>query len=172
MLRLTLVRHAKSSWDYAELSDFERPLNARGRRDAPVMARRLAAELQQPVRLVSSPALRAITTAHAFAEAFGIGHSAIRVEPRIYEASAGTLLTIARELDDADHQVLMFGHNPGLSELAVMLAQCPFADLPTCAVASFRFDTAHWREVRRGGGVLERYDFPKKDGGKDARDAD
>lgn len=163
MRRLILVRHAKSSWDYAELSDFERPLNTRGRRDAPAMAKRLAAALQPPVKLVSSPALRAITTAHIFAEAYGIPHLAIRVEPGIYEASHGTLLGLVQQLDDADQQVLLFGHNPGLSELALMLARCTFADLPTCAVATLRFDAASWREVRRGGGVLERYDYPKKD---------
>ena len=163
MRRLTLVSHAKSSGDDAELADFERPLNARGRRDAPLMAKRLADELKPPLKLVSSPALRAITTAHRFAEAVGIPHIAIRLEPGIYEASHGGLLRIVQELDDADPQVLLFGHNPGLSELALMLARCSFADLPTCAVATIRFDLANWREVRRGSGVLERYDYPKKD---------
>jgi phosphohistidine phosphatase len=163
MRRLTLVRHAKSSWDYAELSDFERPLNARGRRDAPVMARHLAEEMQPPLKLVSSPALRAITTAHIFAEAFGLAHTAIRIEPAVYEASHATLLTLVQAQDDADAQVLLFGHNPGLSELALLLARCSFADLPTCAVATIRFDVERWSEVRRGGGILERYDFPKKD---------
>lgn len=162
MRRLTLVRHAKSSWDYAELSDFERPLNNRGRRDAPAMARRLATELERPLRLVSSPALRAITTAHAFAEALGIPHTAIRLEPRIYEASRGTLLGLVRELDDADSHVLLFGHNPGFSELAQLLAPCPFSEMPTCAAATLGLDAAHWREVRHGNGSLLRYQYPKK----------
>ncbi|MDR3416557.1 MAG: histidine phosphatase family protein [Nevskia sp.] len=162
MRRLTLVRHAKSSWDYEELSDFERPLNARGRRDASAMARKLVAELERPLRLVSSPALRAITTAHAFADALDIRHADIRVEPRIYEASRGTLLEVARQLDDADHHVLLFGHNPGLTELSLMLARCPFAELPTCAVATLRFEIPTWNELNPGAGTLQRYDFPKK----------
>ena len=164
MRRLTLVRHAKSSWDYAELSDFERPLNARGRRDAPVMARRLAAELERPLWLISSPALRAITTAHAFAAALLVPNTAIRLDPRIYEATRGTLLGLLRECDDADSHVLLFGHNPGLSELAQLLAPCPFSDMATCAVATLCFDIAQWRELRHGGGVLQRYEFPKKNG--------
>lgn len=162
MRRLTLIRHAKSSWDYAELSDFERPLNARGRRDAPALAKRLAAELERPLRLVSSPALRAITTAHVFAAALAVPNTAIRIDPRIYEATRGTLLGIVRECDDADSHVLLFGHNPGFSELAQLLARCPFTDMPTCAVVTLGFDAAQWRDIRHGSGILQRYEFPKK----------
>jgi phosphohistidine phosphatase len=160
--RLTLIRHAKSSWDYAELSDFERPLNARGRRDAPATARRLAPELERPLRLVSSPALRAITTAHAFAAELGLPHTAIRIDPRIYEATRGTLFSIAQELDDADTHVLMFGHNPGFTELAQLLAPCPFSEMPTCAVATIAFDARHWRELQPHSGTVLRYEIPKK----------
>ncbi|WP_029922820.1 SixA phosphatase family protein [Nevskia soli] len=162
MRRLTLIRHAKSSWDYAELSDFERPLNARGRRDAPVMAARLAPQLERPLRLISSPALRAITTAHIFAAALAVPNTAIRIDPRIYEATRGTLLGIVREGDDADSHVLLFGHNPGFSELAQLLAPCPFTDLPTCAVVTIGFEARQWRDIRHGGGVVQWYDFPKK----------
>jgi phosphohistidine phosphatase len=162
MRRLTLVRHAKSSWDYAELSDFERPLNARGRRDAETMAARMATTLERPLRLVSSPALRAITTAHQFAAALALPHTAIRLDPRIYEATRGTLLALLRDCEDADSHVLLFGHNPGFSELARMLAPCSFEDMPTCAVATLGFDASHWRDVRPGAGVLLRYEFPKK----------
>ena len=160
MRRLTLVRHAKSSWDYPELSDFERPLNARGRRNARELAQRLAGELERPLRLVSSPALRAITTAHAFADALGLEHAEIHVEPRIYEASTETLLAVARGLDDADAHVLLFGHNPGFSELAHALGKCPFGELPTCAVATFLSDAPRWRELRSA--TLEHYRHPKE----------
>lgn len=160
--RLTLIRHAKSSWDYAELSDFERPLNARGRRDAPAMARRLGTALERPLRLVASPALRAITTAHAFAAELGLAHTDIRVEPRIYEATRGTLFGIAQELDDADSHVLLFGHNPGFTELAQLLAPCPFSELPTCGVATLAFEARHWRDLQPHSGTVLRYEFPKK----------
>jgi phosphohistidine phosphatase len=160
--RLTLIRHAKSSWDYAELSDFERPLNARGRRDAPGMARRLAGELERPLQLVSSPALRAITTAHAFAGALGLANAAIRIEPRIYEATRGTLFSIVQELDDADSHVLLFGHNPGFTELAQLLAPCSFSEMPTCAATTIGFELKHWRELQPHSGSLLRYECPKK----------
>jgi phosphohistidine phosphatase len=160
--RLVLVRHAKSSWDYAELSDFERPLSTRGRRDAPLMAKRLAAELKAPLRLVSSPALRAITTAHAFAEALEIPREQIRLEPRVYEASAAGLLRIVRGLDPADHQVLLFGHNPGFSDLAVLLGDSPIAEMATCAVLRLRFAADTWDGIRERSGEIESYDFPKK----------
>lgn len=161
MKRLVLIRHAKSSWDYPLLGDFERPLNPRGRRDAPVMAQRLATLLQPPWRLVSSPALRAITTAHAFADALGVRHADIRVKPAIYEASPGTLLHLVNSLDDADAQVLMFGHNPGLTELAQLLATVPFAELPTCGVAVLEFPHKHWRDIVPDGGALAAFMSPK-----------
>jgi phosphohistidine phosphatase len=162
MLRLTLVRHAKSSWDYPELPDFERPLNTRGRRDAPAMAKRLASEPPGPVRLVSSPALRAITTAYAFAEVLGVPAAAVRVESGIYDADAEQLLRIVHGFDDADHHVLLFGHNPGLSELAARLAPQEIGELPTCAVLTLRFECRHWRDLGSAD-TVELYLVPKKE---------
>ncbi len=161
MKQLTLIRHAKSSWDYPLLGDFERPLNGRGRRDAPVMAQGLAAALKPPLRLVSSPALRALSTAQLFADALAIAHADIRIEPLIYEATPGTLLHLVNGLDDADPHVLMFGHNPGFTELAQLLADVPFAELPTCAAATLTFERALWREITPGSGRLLSYHFSK-----------
>ncbi len=161
MRLLSLVRHAKSSWDYEELSDFERPLNERGRRDAPLMAQRAYRLLGRPDRLVSSPALRAITTAHVFADAFGLGREEIQLQPRIYEAVPATLLQILRELDDADRHVMLFGHNPGFSQVAGLLAPCPFDEVPTCAVVQLALEIGPWRDAGPGTGKLRHYLFPK-----------
>lgn len=161
MRLLSLVRHAKSSWDYEELSDFERPLNERGRRDAPAMAQRVRRLIGTPDRLVSSPALRAITTAHVFADAFGLGLEEVQLQPRIYEASPATLVQILRQLDDADSHVMLFGHNPGFSQLAGLLAPCPFDEVPTCAVVHLALDIGHWRDAGPGLGKLHHYLFPK-----------
>ena len=161
MRLLTLVRHAKSSWDYEELSDFERPLNERGRRDAPQMAQRANKLLGRPDRLVSSPALRAITTAHVFAESMGLALEEIVLQPRIYEATPQTLVQILRLLDDADPHVMLFGHNPGFSQLANLLAPCPFDEMPTCAVVQLALDIAQWRDAAPGQGKLRHYLFPK-----------
>lgn len=161
MLRLTLVRHAKSSWDDPAIADFERPLNARGRRDAPAMATRVAGLARRPERIVSSPALRAISTAHVFAGALGLPPERIELQPRIYDASRATLAEVVRGLDPGARHVMLFGHNPGFSELAHWLAACPFGEMPTCAVAGFELGVGSWREVDRGCGRLRHYLYPK-----------
>ncbi len=164
MRLLTLIRHAKSSWDNnTELSDFERPLNARGRKDAPEMAERLATELEQPLKLVSSPALRAITTAQAFADALSIAHKDIHREPRIYEATPGTLLEIVRAFDNRHHHVVMFGHNPGFSDFArLLVTDFPTIEMQTCAIATIELGAPSWSFVGLGDGKLRRYRYPKE----------
>ncbi len=161
MLRLTLVRHAKSSWADPGMRDFERPLNARGARDAPVMALRLSELKRLPDHLVSSPALRAITTAGVFAERLGVPAESIRLEPRIYDASAETLVEVVRELDPKARHAMLFGHNPGFSELSRWLATSPFYDMPTCAIASLELQISDWKELGAGCGRLAHYLFPK-----------
>lgn len=160
MLLLTLVRHAKSSWDYPELTDFERPLNERGRKDAPRMA--LRAQALPPVsRIISSPATRAIATARMFADALGIEFDAVRVEPRIYDASRKTLMDTLQQLEHSARHVMVFGHNPGFSELAHTLATCPFDEMPTCAIAHLQLDLKSWKDLKPGTATLARYLFPK-----------
>ena len=162
MRLLTLVRHAKSSWDHPELSDFDRPLNDRGRRDAPRMATHAKGALGRPDRLISSPAVRALTTAQVFAGVLGIAESDIVIEPRIYEAAPERLLMLLQWLDDDDRHVMLFGHNPGFSELAHLLARCSFDDLPTCAVVQLGFASKLWSEVGERSGVQRFYAFPKQ----------
>lgn len=159
---LTLVRHAKSSWDHPTIDDFERPLNERGQRDAPRMAERVKRALGVPDRLVSSPAVRAITTARVFAETFGLAPTEVDEQARIYEASAESLLDIVRLFDNRHRHVMLFGHNPGLTELAHLLARCSFDDLPTCAAVQVGFDVALWSDVDEGGGTQRFYAFPKQ----------
>lgn len=164
MKRLLLIRHAKSSWDYPMLADFDRPLNPRGRHDAPMMALRLQALLVQPFRMIASPAVRALTTALLFAETFDVPASIIRLEPRIYDATPGTLLHLVNTLDDADEQVLMFGHNPGFTDLARLLVDgpLPFIELPTCGIAMIEFDDARWQDIVPGTGRLTGFRYPKE----------
>lgn len=163
MKALTLIRHAMSSQDFPLLGDFQRPLNPRGRRDVPVLAQRLAGIITGPVAIVSSPATRALTTAQGFAEAFGLDDTGIRLEPAIYEASPGTLLALVNGLDDAHGQVLLFGHNPGLTDLARVLADgpLPFTEMPPCGCAVFRFDdAAAWADIVPGSGRLDGWLVP------------
>lgn len=158
---LTLVRHAKSSRDYPELSDFERPLNPRGRKEAPLIAGRLRKADIKPDLLVSSPATRAITTARLFAEELNLHLDEIALNPHIYEASAWTLLHIVRSLPPEHGEVMLFGHNPGISNLAHDLATCEFEELPTCAAVRIELPAKVWSLIQPGSGKVLRYDTPK-----------
>ncbi len=164
MKRLILIRHAKSSWEYPMLADFDRPLNPRGRRDAPIMAQRLQGLLTPPFRLIASPAVRALTTAQLFAETFEIPDAQIRIDKRIYEATPGTLLHLVNTLDEADEQVLMFGHNPGFTDLIQLLVddRLPFIELPTCGIAVLAFDVAQWSDIVPGDAQLQAFRCPKE----------
>jgi phosphohistidine phosphatase len=150
MKTLFLVRHAKSSKDDPSLADRDRPLADRGRKDAPEMGKRLAKRGVKPDLLMSSPALRALTTAQLMADEIGIGRDEIAVEERLYASSADGLLAVIRGLDKKAESAMLFGHNPEFTELARRLS--PAIDpMPTCAVAEFRFDTEKWSDV----GALE-----------------
>lgn len=160
---LTLVRHAKSSRDYPELSDFERPLTPRGRKDAAAIASKLRKADLKPDLLVTSPALRAISTAHVFAEILGIKREHIAVNPHIYEAAVQTLLHITRTLPDTEHEVMLFGHNPGITHFAHQLAKCEFDEMPTSAAVRIELAVKAWPLVRHGAGKVVRFDAPNKD---------
>lgn len=164
MKRLILIRHAKSSWDYPMLADFDRPLNPRGRRDAPIMAQRLQGLLSLPFRIIASPAMRALTTAQLFAETFEIAEAQIQIEPRIYDATPGTLLHLINTLDDRNDQVLMFGHNPGFTDFARLLVDgpLPFIELPTCGVVMLGFEEDRWQDIVPGAGEVLDFRYPKE----------
>lgn len=159
---LILVRHAKSSWHDPYLDDFDRPLNKRGKHDAPVMADRFVARGEKPDLLVSSTAKRAITTATIFARALDFPVQDIVQEPRIYEASIADLLWVIRQLDDACQKVVLFGHNPGFTGLANALCKAQINNVPTCGIVSMSFQLAHWTEIEEGSGKMEFFDFPKR----------
>ena len=146
MKTLFLVRHAKSSRDDPGLSDRERPLNDCGRDDAPAMGRRLARHGAKPERIVSSPALRALTTAQLIADEIGHARADIVVDDRLYAASAAGLLAVIHALDDALDRVMLVGHNPEFAELAHRLSS-EIVEMPTCAVAEVHFDTKAWSAV-------------------------
>lgn len=155
-----IVRHAKSDWGNAGLSDFDRPLNHRGLKTAPEMAYRLQKKGLIPQYLLSSPALRARTTAGIFAETLNLAGPSYNQS--IYEASYPSLLRIINTLPDAYHFVALFGHNPGLSDLLYQLTGQMY-DMPTCAVAIVDFELEWWKEVSAGTGSVSYYDYPKNE---------
>lgn len=146
MKEILLIRHAKSSWDDPALSDRDRPLNERGEHDARKMAERLAQRGVGAELILSSPARRALATAQIFGRKLGYGGADIVVDARIYAASADDLLDVIHELDDKRRSVMLFGHNPGLTDLANRLSS-QIAEMPTCAVAEFSFDAKSWARI-------------------------
>src|SRR5258705_4002883 len=138
MRTLFLVRHAKSSWDDTALPDKDRPLNDRGKRDAAKMGERLAKFELKPDLILSSPANRALTTAEIIAKKLDYKLKHIVMDNRLYAVDADDLLDVIRKLRDKSKRVMLFGHNPELTELAHRLSS-KITRMPTCAVAGFTF---------------------------------
>jgi phosphohistidine phosphatase len=159
--QLLLIRHAKSDWNNAGLRDFDRPLNKRGNANAPEMAVRMLKQNIIPDLMVSSPALRAITTAKYFAETWHIEATKIQLEKTIYEANIKALLQVVNQLDNQANQVALFGHNPGLTDFANYLSNANIFNMPTCSIVMIAFPIENWNEVSADTGSLVFFDYPK-----------
>ena len=158
---LVLVRHAKSSWDNPDWSDFERPLNNRGLRDAPLMAVRFAKTHGEIDLIISSPAKRAITTAEYFAKALGRNQDSIVKTSDIYEAPVQSLIQVVCSISDEYTNVILFGHNPGFSLLTNYLTEQSI-EMSTCSIASIKLHVESWKHTTAGCGRLVDFDYPKK----------
>ncbi|VGO19823.1 SixA phosphatase family protein [Pontiella sulfatireligans] len=154
---LYLVRHAKSDW-HTGVDDFDRPLNKRGRRDAPEMGRRLKMRGVEPDIMVCSPAKRALETL----ELLNVPAQTLVYDETIYEASLSTLLEIVQSLDDGFDSAMLVGHNPGMSWLASQLSGVRIKNMPTCSIAAIRLDTHRWKAAGVCPGELADFDYPKK----------
>ena len=161
MKTLILVRHAKSSRDDPSLPDRDRPLDDRGRLDAPKMGKRLARRGVKPELLLTSPALRALTTAQLVAEELGYKRKDIVVDDRLYAGSSDDLLDVIRALDKKLDCVMLVGHNPEFTDLANRLSS-EIIDMPTGAVAEFDFETKAWSDVGAVDPAKALLDYPKK----------
>ena len=166
---LLLLRHAKSSWDDPSLDDFDRPLAKRGREAASRIAEEMALRGWQPDHALISPALRTRQTWEFVAAAFPHGISCDFV-PAIYEASAAHILEAVRSAPEDAGCLLVVGHNPGLEELAALIASPESNDeamarlsakFPTAALARFGFE-GPWRALGPGAAMLEGFVTPKE----------
>ena len=147
MKTLLILRHAKSSWKFPDLTDHDRPLNRRGKRDAPRMGRTLRERELVPDLVISSTATRAMDTASAVAKQSGYKGKRIKIES-LYAAEPTTYLAVLRELADNYQRVLIVGHNPGIEELIEMLTG-EIHIIPTCTLAQIEFDIEKWSAVLR-----------------------
>ncbi len=162
MRRLILFRHAKSSWSYTALPDFERPLNDRGRRDAPVMAKRVLPFIGKSPFLLSSPANRAAATARLAAEVWKKDQEQIHYRAKLYHAPVADLWQEIRALPDTVSTVIVFGHNEGLADLAVSCSPSELIQLPTAGVVVFDFSVDRWVDTAAREARLVHMDYPKK----------
>ncbi|UOQ72753.1 SixA phosphatase family protein [Hymenobacter cellulosilyticus] len=161
MKTLYLMRHAKSSWNFDDLTDQERPLNDRGRTDAPRMGQALAKRNIRLDLLVSSPAVRALSTAALVAKELEYAHNQIQVNDRIYRAEVPDLVDIVRQLPDAADSVLLVGHNPTITDFANVISPSPLNELPTAAIVCIKFDCASWAEIDRSNADFYFFDYPR-----------
>ena len=157
---LLLVRHAKSSWKDPDLCDVDRPLNKRGRRDAPEMGRRLAARGLSPAVIVSSPAVRARATAESIAEQIGYVADIV-VEEDLYGGTSGEVLDIVSLLNDDVRTALIVFHNPTINDLANRISHEPIENVPTCGVLTLQLNEPHWHQVRDGMELID-FDYPRR----------
>ena len=160
MKTLFILRHAKSSWDNRDLSDFERPLNERGLKAAPLMGRVMKEKQFTPDLILSSPATRARQTAELVKEAAGI-ESDIRFDERIYEASPARLLEVVAEQNESLDSILLVGHNPGFEGLLRALTG-EFQPMSTATLAVIDLQITKWSEINSSPGNLRSLIRPKE----------
>jgi len=168
MLRLLLLRHAKSSWSDPGQADFDRPLNSRGRDAAPAMARFMASHGLLPQRVVCSTAQRARETLSLMLPHIAADMD-VTLTRRLYEADGEGYLTAARTAAGTANTLMLIGHNPAMEDLAMVLA--PTGDaaalgqlrekFPTCGLAVIEFDDPRWDAAGPGAGHLIAFHTPK-----------
>ena len=162
MKTVVIVRHGKSSWDDPFLSDHQRPLAKRGLRDGPKMGVRLA-EYGPPIdRVISSSAVRALSTAELVTREMGLPWDEIWIEDGLYHATETEMLDLIREQEDYLDGVMLFGHNPGMTYLVNDLSDLDLDNLPTCGVVILQFDVESWTEVGEVLACEAEFDYPKR----------
>ena len=143
---LILVRHAKSSHNFSVSSDFDRPLNDRGFREASEMGKKLFKKNTRIDQFVSSPAIRAKTTAELFVAEYGRKLKEILFVPALYHADPDSFYEIVGKLDDAHDHVALFSHNPGITDFAGSLTSAHISHMPTSSVFAVTAPVDSWKD--------------------------
>jgi phosphohistidine phosphatase len=165
--RLSLLRHAKSSWSDAGLDDFDRPLNSRGKHDAPMMGRRLLERGARPSLIVTSPAKRARATAKKIAKTLNYPQEFLQSDKELYLASPEQILAVIARQDDQFQDIMVVGHNPGLTELASQLSGRYIDNIPTTGVVCLETEADSWSDLAKAACNLLYFDYPKARGESD-----
>jgi phosphohistidine phosphatase len=164
MKTLVLIRHAKSDWGFDGLEDIDRPLNERGYRDAEAMRQFLVKKIPNIDRIVSSPSVRTYTTAAMFARKYNYDTKQIDLQQGIYHSPMQNYLEAIHQLDNVHQVVLLFGHNPGITDLCGHISDHEFENVATCGIVALQFDIDKWSVVKEQSGKLLFYEFPKQVG--------
>lgn len=161
MKTVLIVRHAKSSWDFSTLNDFDRALNERGHKDAPVIGKRLFDKGIEINAFISSTAKRAFTTASYIAEAYGVKEKDIIKVPELYHAAPPVFYNVINEVDNQFNNIAIFSHNPGITDFVNQLTNRQIDNMPTCAVFAVKVNIDNWKDFKKAEKEFWFFDYPK-----------
>ncbi len=162
MKTLILLRHAKSSWDYPELSDAERPLNKRGRRDAPKMGKWFKKNCNTPELIITSHSVRTLATISKFGAELGLKGKDYHTEPKLYHATPSGIWDITKSISDEVNSALLVGHNPGFTEFVNQLCPSQAIDnIPTCGIFGVKLHCSTWQEAQEAKAEFMFFQYPK-----------
>ncbi|WP_369047644.1 histidine phosphatase family protein [Tenacibaculum sp. UWU-22] len=159
MKTLYIVRHAKSSWEYDNVKDIDRPLKERGINDAHLLSKYLAQQIKCPDVFVTSTANRALHTAVIFCENFNYPLSNLKMKRQLYSFSDGYLVKTVKALDDGFNSAIIFSHDHGINTFVNKFGSKPIAHVPTCGIIGIEFKERHWKNIKKGNTIL--VEFPK-----------
>jgi phosphohistidine phosphatase len=162
MKTLYVVRHAKSSWDNLGEPDQKRPLNERGKKDAPEMAKKLKKKAEEIDVFISSPAKRARQTAKHFIKEFGGTKKDILKDDRLYPGETHQYYEVINDIKDKHKSAALFAHNPAITDFVNTLTEHRIDEMPTCSVFAVKADINSWKEFKDAKKELVLFDFPKK----------
>lgn len=161
MKTIYLIRHAKSSWNSFSLNDFDRPLNNRGKKDAPFIGKKLKFLLFNPDKILSSPSKRTTKTIKLISKEVGFNFNNVIFKQELFLASLHTYKSELNSLSNTIQSVAIVGHNYGISDFANYLTDNAVGAMPTCGVTKINFDIDSWEEIIEGLGNVEFYVYPK-----------
>lgn len=162
MKHLYIVRHGKSSWDYSNVSDEDRPLAQRGINDAYKMADRLKASGARIDLIISSTANRALYTAVIFSKVLNLPTSALMLEPALYMSYEEEIISVIKGAPNDTDSLMIFGHNPSFTQLANMFTSSYIDNIPTAGIVKLELDIDNWADINKRKVVKDFFDYPKK----------
>lgn len=160
MKNLFLIRHAKSSWKNLGLKDFDRPLNKRGKESLKMMSKIFADKFHKPDSILSSTAERAKVTALGFAEQLNYDNDRIIFLDDLYMADAKEIFDIISNQKEENTSIILFGHNPGLTDFVNIYSNSTLENIPTCGVVHLSLEK-NWKDIKHGSFSIKDFFYPK-----------